>query len=98
MSIKTIIMALAVCGLMVTSCNNAKTSENDSPAVQIESSEDASVLEDVVEPCDSDSVEMVTRSGSESEGFGRCSKCNCKAFEGRGQTCGNCGHAYKAHY
>lgn len=34
----------------------------------------------------------------ESEGFGRCSKCNCKAFEGRGETCRNCGHAYNKHY
>lgn len=32
------------------------------------------------------------------QGFGRCSKCSCKSFEGRGQTCRNCGHAYKAHY
>lgn len=37
---------------------------------------------------------------TESEGFGRCSKsgCYCKAFKGRGQTCQNCGHAYKLHY
>ena len=34
----------------------------------------------------------------ESEGFGRCSKCNCKAFEGRGETCRNCGHDYNKHY
>lgn len=32
------------------------------------------------------------------QGFGRCSKCYCKSFEGRAQTCRNCGHAYKAHY
>lgn len=43
---------------------------------------------------------IVTRGGSASEGFGRCSQsgCYCKAFEGRGQTCRNCGHAYKKHY
>ncbi|MBR1474600.1 MAG: hypothetical protein IJ613_03375 [Muribaculaceae bacterium] len=35
-----------------------------------------------------------------SEGFGRCLKsgCYCKAFEGRGQTCRNCGHEYRKHY
>ena len=37
---------------------------------------------------------------SNKEGFGRCSAsgCYCKAFEGRGQTCRNCGHAYRKHY
>lgn len=36
----------------------------------------------------------------QSEGFGRCleSGCYCKAFKGRGQTCQNCGHAYRRHY
>lgn len=36
----------------------------------------------------------------ESEGFGRCLKsgCHCKEFEGRGETCRNCGHAYNKHY
>lgn len=34
------------------------------------------------------------------EGFGRCleSGCYCKEFKGRGQTCRNCGHAYRRHY
>lgn len=32
------------------------------------------------------------------QGFMRCSKCYCNKFEGRGQTCRNCGHAFKAHY
>lgn len=43
-------------------------------------------------------VECETHVGS--EGFGRCLKsgCNCKAFEGRGETCRNCGHAYNKHY
>lgn len=37
---------------------------------------------------------------AEAEGFGRCSVsgCHCKEFEGRGQTCKNCGHAYSKHY
>ena len=43
-------------------------------------------------------VDEVVR--GEAEGFGRClvSGCYCKEFEGRGQTCRNCGHAYKKHY
>jgi len=43
---------------------------------------------------------VVTRGGTESEGFGRCleSGCYCKEFKGRGQTCRNCGHAYRRHY
>lgn len=32
------------------------------------------------------------------QGFGRCNKCYCKHFEGRGETCRNCGHAYRVHY
>ena len=48
---------------------------------------------------DVDTSAVVTRGGSESEGFGRCweSGCHCKAFKGRGDTCGNCGHAYRQH-
>lgn len=32
--------------------------------------------------------------------WGRCSKCNCRAFEGKSNTCANpgCGHAYSDHY
>jgi len=42
----------------------------------------------------------VLKGRMKSEGFGRCSEsgCHCKAFKGRGQTCANCGHAYKKHY
>lgn len=42
----------------------------------------------------------ITWGNTQSEGFGRCSEsgCHCKAFKGRGQTCANCGHAYKKHY
>lgn len=44
--------------------------------------------------------EESVKESSDAEGFGRCSVsgCNCKEFEGRGDTCGNCGHAYKKHY
>ena len=31
-------------------------------------------------------------------GYGRCSKCNCPAYEGNGNICDNCGHNYKAHW
>jgi len=46
------------------------------------------------------SVNEVVRGESGGEGFGRCliRGCYCKKFEGRGQTCRNCGHAYKKHY
>jgi hypothetical protein len=33
-------------------------------------------------------------------GYGKCGRsgCYCRAFEGNGNTCSNCGHAYSAHY
>ena len=31
-------------------------------------------------------------------GGGRCSKCNCKDFEGTTNTCANCGHSWDSHY
>ncbi|HET7230783.1 MAG TPA: hypothetical protein VFJ16_12315 [Longimicrobium sp.] len=33
-------------------------------------------------------------------GYGACSKCNCKQYEGNAGTCGNrgCGHAYEDHW
>jgi hypothetical protein len=31
-------------------------------------------------------------------GYGRCSKCNCPAYEGQANTCGNCGHSYASHW
>lgn len=52
----------------------------------------------VHETCVTASSEVETH--VESEGFGRCLKsgCHCKSFEGRGETCRNCGHAYSKHY
>lgn len=34
------------------------------------------------------------------KGYGACaaSGCFCQAFEGNGQTCSNCGHAYSRHW
>lgn len=45
-------------------------------------------------------AETPTTTELQSEGFGRClqSGCYCKKMEGRGETCRNCGHAYKKHY
>ncbi|MCM1139976.1 MAG: hypothetical protein NC453_15530 [Muribaculum sp.] len=89
-------MMITVGMLMFTSCNNtnadAATSEKDT----VETVSEEAVLEEVVEPCDT--TEAVTRGATASEGFGRCSKCACKKFEGRGDVCKNCGHAYKKHY
>lgn len=31
-------------------------------------------------------------------GAGACSKCNCPQWEGSGNQCTNCGHAYEAHW
>jgi hypothetical protein len=33
-------------------------------------------------------------------GYGACSHsgCNCPAYEGSGDTCGNCGHNYSYHW
>lgn len=75
-----------VCGFMA--CGNSKapaTEQVESEQVETEEVADSAAI---------------TRGGTESEGFGRCleSGCYCKAFKGRGQTCQNCGHAYKRHY
>ncbi len=88
-------MMVAMSVMLIASCNNTKD-ETTSDAQNVEAGTEKSNLEDVVEP--SDTAEAVTRGGSSSEGFGRCSKCSCKEFEGRGDVCRNCGHAYKAHY
>lgn len=89
--LSVLVMSALVCGLI--SCGNSKTPateqvENDSVAV-VETADTAAV-----------DTSVVTRGGSESGGFGRClqSGCYCKEFEGRGQTCRNCGHAYRRHY
>ena len=86
------VMTAMVCGFMA--CGNSKAPATEQAATE---------SEEIVEEADSaaiDTTEVTTRGGSESEGFGRCleSGCYCKAFKGRGQTCQNCGHAYKRHY
>ena len=69
---------------------------------EMEKQIELSKINDMANTADSmdvDTSAVVTRGGSESEGFGRCweSGCHCKAFKGRGDTCGNCGHAYRQH-
>ena len=98
---KKIVSVFAVttmmCGLMA--CGNSKV-----PATgQVEEEQTATEVvaeQVVVDAEEADTTESVTRGGTESEGFGRCleSGCYCKEFKGRGQTCRNCGHAYRRHY
>lgn len=95
---KSLSLALVIFAIILASCGNSAKSDNDTVA-DIETTEMVSQVED--NSCESDQAcndSIVIRGGTASEGFGRCSKCNCKEFEGRGQTCRNCGHAYKAHY
>lgn len=99
MKLKVFLCASICC--ILASCNNSQKADNDSSAAVYETAvqEDTIIISN--DSCIADCVEndsIVVRGGSTSEGFGRCSKCNCKEFEGRGQTCRNCGHAYKAHY
>ena len=82
-------LAAMICGLMA--CGNTKTPATEQAALEVAAKQEA---------VEADSTEAVTRGGTESEGFGRCAEsgCYCKEFKGRGQTCQNCGHAYKRHY
>lgn len=86
-------MTAMIFGLM--SCGNSK-----SPASAVQEEVEMVEVEEVIDEPEADTSAVVTRGGSESGGFGRClqSGCYCKAFEGRGQTCRNCGHAYSRHY
>ena len=85
-------MTAMVCGFMA--CGNSKA-----PATEQVTTESEEIIE-VSDTASIDSAEVAARGDSESEGFGRCfeSGCYCKEFKGRGQTCQNCGHAYRQHY
>lgn len=80
-----------VCGFMACSNSKAPASEQteEEPIETVETTDTATV-----------DTSAVTRGEIGSEGFGRCleSGCYCKGFKGRGQTCQNCGHAYRRHY
>lgn len=45
-------------------------------------------------------LSMLPTNEQEVKGYGACaaSGCFCQAFEGNGQTCSNCGHAYSRHW
>lgn len=86
-----------VCGLMA--CGNSKVPATEQ-AEEEQSATEVVAEQEAVDAEETDTTETVTRGGTESEGFGRCAEsgCYCKEFKGRGQTCQNCGHAYKRHY
>lgn len=89
-------VTVIMCGLMA--CGNSKA-----PAEQAEEERTATEMaaeQKAVDAEEADTTEAVTRGGTESEGFGRCAESGfyCKEFKGRGQTCQNCGHAYRRHY
>lgn len=88
------------CVFVVTSltCEFIACGNSKAPAVEQVESESVEIVE-IADTAALDTA-VVTRGGTESEGFGRCleSGCYCKAFKGRGQTCQNCGHAYRRHY
>ena len=91
-TIGVLVMTAMVSGFIA--CGNSKA-----PAPVSEEAGPVEV-EETIDSTDIDTSTVVTRGGTESEGFGRCSEsgCNCKSFKGRGDTCGNCGHAYRKHY
>lgn len=104
MKLKTFSFAIALCAMMFSSCGNSAKTSVDS-AAEAETTAEVEMTKNVSEEkgdstysiqASSDSI--VTRGAASVDGFGRCSKCNCKEFEGRAQTCRNCGHAYRAHY
>lgn len=86
-----------VCGLVA--CGNSKAPATEQ-AEEEQATTEVMEVQETVNAEEADTTEVVTRGGTESEGFGRCleSGCYCKEFKGRGQTCQNCGHAYKRHY
>lgn len=99
MKLKLLSLAIAIYAMMFASCGN---SAQGSDAVSGQETTE-NVAQTETDSCDVEEVcndSIVTRGGTPSEGFGRClvRGCNCKEFEGRGQTCRNCGHAYKKHY
>lgn len=85
-------MTAMACGFMA--CCNSKVSSTEQSETEV------TEIEQVVDTSDVETSNEGTRGESEKEGFGRCfeSGCYCKEFKGRGETCRNCGHAYRRHY
>lgn len=99
MNLKSLLLTIAVCSMILISCGKAEKSTNET-SYQVENFEDVVEVSDTCRMDTTCNDSIVTRGGTASEGFGRClqSGCHCKKFEGRGETCRNCGHAYKKHY
>lgn len=86
---KKVFSVLAIISMMgFVACSNSNSS--------CQHEEDAIETTSITFSASEESVKV----DAEAEGFGRCfvSGCYCKNFEGRGETCRNCGHAYKKHY
>ena len=92
------VVAAMVCGFMA--CGNTKVPATEQAEDEQTAITEVAAEQKAVDAEEADTIETVTRGGTESEGFGRCleSGCYCKEFKGRGQTCRNCGHAYRRHY
>ena len=85
-------MSVVIC--VFIACGNSKAPATEQVATE---------SEEKVEEADSAAIDIrvvATRGGSESEGLGSCGESgyNYKVVSGRGDTCGNCGHAYKRQY
>ncbi|MGM9843123.1 MAG: hypothetical protein ACI30S_02735 [Muribaculaceae bacterium] len=99
---KKLIGVFAMSAMMfgMVACGSSETKEANQEEVAVQ--EEVMLQDTVATATEESSVEASTEevSRGEGEGFGRClvSGCHCKEFEGRGQTCRNCGHAYKKHY
>lgn len=93
---------IALAMTIFVSCNNTSNSnskEVDSTnIVEVSIAKDTTLIRGNNEVFDAKAAPSGTE--VQSGGFGRCleSGCYCKEFKGRGQTCRNCGHAYKRHY
>lgn len=90
---------VALATISFVSCNNtSKSNQKEVDSINVEVVEDTTLTRGDNEVFDAKAAPSGTE--VQSGGFGRCleSGCYCKEFKGRGQTCRNCGHAYKRHY
>lgn len=96
------VVALAALVFGFMACGNSASKDENKDSADVKEKKEAVETPQKEEVVQIDESEAGVRgeTGSESEGFGRCfeSGCYCKEFKGRGQTCENCGHAYKRHY
>lgn len=88
---KFFLLTLAITALLFASCGDATQSNELQSASENVTRDDELVF---------GAKEAPSGTEIQAEGFGRCLErgCYCKAFKGRGQTCQNCGHAYRRHY